>query len=632
MPFGYHGKVLHVDLTTGKVDIEEPPESFYRATMGGSGLAMHYLLKMLPAGVEPLSPENVLVISVGVLTGAPIGGLSRVMANAKSPLTGAIGDGQGGGFWPAEFKFAGYDAMVFTGKAPKPAYLWIKDGQVELRDASHLWGQVTGDVEKAIREELGDKRIEVLQIGPAGEKLARYASIMNMSNRAIGRTGMGAVMGSKNLKAIAVRGRMQPELFDKAKVQELARWGRDHLEERDVYSTGLHGTAGGINGLQESGALPTRNWSSGVFEGWEKIWGQTMSDTILKERDTCYACVVRCKRVVETEPPFEVDPLYGGPEYETCASLGSYCGVDDLSAVSKGNELCNMYGLDTISCGGSIAFAMDCYERGLLTKEDTGGIDLQFGNAAAMVQMVELIGKRQGLGDLLAEGSYRAAQRIGNGAEALAVHCRGQEFPAHVPQAKRSLALIYAVNPFGADHMSSEHDGSYKPTAGADGLANLSAAGLTNPLPMRDLSLEKVRFALTTEYLYSLLDCLGTCQFVWGPTWQLYDLDQLVELVRAVTGWHTSLHELLLVGQRRLNLMRAFNAREGLTSKDDALPAKCYVPLVGGATDGVSIGVEEFETARAQYYQLAGWDEEGIPTPARLAQLGLSWATEYLPA
>ncbi|MHB1295252.1 MAG: aldehyde ferredoxin oxidoreductase family protein [Anaerolineae bacterium] len=632
MPFGYHGKILHVDLTSGTTTIEEPSESFYRATMGGSGLAMHYLLRMVPAGIDPLGPENVLVISTGVLTGAPIGGLSRVMANAKSPLTGAIGDGQAGGFWPAEFKFTGYDAMVFTGKAPKPVYLWIKDGQVELRDATHLWGRETGEGEKIIREELGDKRIQVLQIGPAGEKLVRYAAIMNMSNRAIGRTGMGAVMGSKNLKAIAVRGRMQPTLFDKAKVQELAKWGPEHIEERDVYSTGLHGTAGGIKGLQESGALPTRNWSSGVFEGWEKIWGQTMSDTILKERDTCYACVVRCKRVVETEPPFQVDPLYGGPEYETCASLGSYCGVDDLSAVSKGNELCNRYGLDTISCGGSIAFAMDCFERGLLTLKDTGGIDLRFGNAAAMVQMVELIGKREGLGDLLAEGSARAAQRIGKGAEALAVHCRGQEFPAHVPQAKRSLALIYAVNPFGADHMSSEHDGSYQPTSGTEALANLSAMGLNNPLPMRDLSLEKVRFALNTEYLYSLLDCLGTCQFVWGATWQLYDLDQLIEVVRAITGWRTSLHELLLVGQRRLNLMRVFNAREGLTSEDDVLPAKCYVPLTGGATDGVSIGVEEFETARAQYYQLAGWTEGGTPTPARLAELGLSWAAEVLPA
>ncbi|TEU08193.1 MAG: hypothetical protein E3J25_12370, partial [Anaerolineales bacterium] len=463
MPFGYVGKILHVDLTSGKIEVEEPPESFYRTYMGGSGMAMSYLLRMMPAGVDPLGPENVLVLSVGVLTGAPISGLSRVMANAKSPLTGAIGDAQGGGFWPAELKFAGYDALVITGKAPKPVYLWIHDGEFELRDATHLWGRVTGEAEAMIREELGDDRIRVLQVGPAGEKLARIACIINERTRACGRTGMGAVMGSKNLKAVAVRGHSRPEIHDRDKVRALARWGRENFEDSGVYSMSLHGTAAGIDNLQEIGGLPTRNWSSGVFEGWEKIWGQTVTDTILKDRDTCYGCIVRCKRVVETKEPYEVDPLYGGPEYETLATMGSYCCVDDLGAIAKANELCNKYGLDTISCGAAVAFAMDCYENGILTKEDTGGIELRFGNAQALVKMVEMIAKREGLGDLLGEGSYRAAQKIGRGAEDLAVHCKGQDFPAHVPQAKRSMALIYAVHPFGADPVSSDPDPSDKP-------------------------------------------------------------------------------------------------------------------------------------------------------------------------
>ena len=630
MPFGYKGKVLHVDLTSGTTKVEEPPESFYRTYMGGSAMAMHYLLKMLPAGVDPLSPENVLVLSVGVLTGAPIGGLSRVMANAKSPLTGAIGDSEGGGFWAAEFKFAGYDAIVLTGKSPRPVYLWIHDGEVELRDGSHLWGKVTGEAEKMIREELGDQRIQVLQIGPAGEKLTRFAAIMNMSTRACGRTGMGAVMGSKNLKAVAVRGHSAPEVSDRDKIRELARWGRDNFEESGVYAMGLHGTSAGIDALQEMGALPTRNWSSGVFEGWEKIWGQTMTDTILKETDTCYACVVHCKRVVEAKEPYEVDPYYGGPEYETCATMGSFCGVDDLVAVAKASEICNKYGMDTISCGATVAFAMDCYEKGILTKEDTGGIDLRFGNADAVVQMVEMIADRKGLGDILAEGSFRAAQKIGNGAEDLAVTCKGQEFPAHVIQAKRSLALAYAVNPFGADHVSSDHDPSYEPGAGDESLARLSSLSLIHPVPNRDLSAEKVRFMLNTQRAFSALDSLGTCLFVWGPSFQLYDMNQLVECVQAITGWRTSLYELMQVGQRRMLMMRAFNAREGITKDDEMLPKKGFIALKGGATDGVSVDKEEFLAARDLYYQMAGCDENGVPTPGKLADLGLEWVADLL--
>ena len=629
MPYGYVGKVLHVNLTTGQLEVETPPESFYRDTMGGSGLNLAYLLKMMPPGVDPLGPENVLAISVGVLTGAPISGLSRVMINAKSPLTGAIGDSQGGGFWPAEFKFSGFDAIIVTGKAPKPTYLWIRDGATELRDATHLWGKVTGEVEDAIRAEHNDPRIQVLQMGPAGEKLTRYACVINSANRANGRTGMGAVMGSMNLKAVAVRGRDKPEIADPERLRELGRWGRDNFEESGVYSLGLNGTANGVKELQEMGALPTRNWSSGVFEGWESIWGETMTHTLLKERDTCYGCLIRCKRVVEvTDGPFRVSPRYGGPEYETVASMGSYCGVSDLAAVSLANEICNRYGMDTISCGASVAFAMDCFEQGLLTLEDTGGLELRFGNAEAMVRMVQMIADRQGLGDLLAEGSFRAAQRIGKGAEDLVVACKKQEYPAHVPQAKRSLALIYAVNPFGADHMSHEHDPNYTPTQDKDTLDRLSALGLHTPLDKRDLSNAKVRFSLTTEFMYSALDCLGTCQFAWGPSWQLYGPDQLVEGIRAITGWQTSMEEILLVGERRLNMLRAFNAREGLRMADDVLPKKGYIALRGGATDGVRVTEEELARAREVYYGMAGWDEEGVPRPGTLARLGLEWVAE----
>lgn len=627
MSYGYHGRILHVDLTNGSLEVEEPDEKFYRHYMGGSALGTHYLLKNTPVGADPLGPENTLVLSLSVLTGAPVSGQSRMTATAKSPLTGGVGDAQCGGFWPAELKFAGFDATVITGKAEKPVYLWLHDGEAELRDAEHLWGKITGEVEEQIRQELGDSKIQVVQCGPAGEKLVRYAAIINMCNRANGRTGMGAVMGSKNLKAVAVRGRQRPAIADKAGLQAIAKWGADNYEDSDVHGLGLLGTAEVVESQQKAGGLPTRNWSSGAFEGWKAIDGQTMYDTILKQRDTCYACTVRCKRVVEvTEGPFQVDPLYGGPEYETLATLGSYCGVDDLAAVSCASQLCNQYGMDTISCGATIAWAMNCFEEGILTPQDTDGLELRFGDAEAMVKLTEMIGKREGFGDLLGEGSARAAERIGNGAEDLVVTVKKQELPAHMPQVKRSLALIYAVNPFGADHMSHEHDPSYE-----DYPDRMAELGLMDPQPDKSLNSEKVRYALYTQYLFSFLDSGNLCQFVYGPAWQLYGPSQIVDTVRAITGWNVSLWELMKVGERRLNLMRAFNAREGMDRKDDTLPKKLTKALVGGKSDGVFVTEEELETAKDVYYAMAGWNvATGTPTQPRLEELGLAWVADEL--
>ncbi|MEJ2211848.1 MAG: aldehyde ferredoxin oxidoreductase family protein [Anaerolineae bacterium] len=630
MPYGYNGKILHVDLTERRLEVEEPGEDFFRKYLGGSALGMHYALKMIPPGADALGPENVLVLSLGVTTGAPISGQSRVTATAKSPLSGAIGDAQAGGFWPAEAKGAGFDAYVITGRAETPVYLWVQDGEAELRDAGHLWGEVTGEAEATIRQELADDKIEVLQCGPGGENLVRYACIINMSNRANGRTGMGAVMGSKNLKAIAVRGHQRPEVADREALTALARWGAQNFKSSDVYGLGIHGTAEVLAYQHQAGGLPTRNWRSGVFEGWEPITGETMTDTILKERDTCYACVVRCKRVVEAEwQGRAVEPHYGGPEYETLATFGSYCGIDDLEAIAYANQLCNMYGLDTISCGATIAFAMDCFERGLLTAEDTGGVELRFGNTEAMVQMVEQIGRRQGFGDLLAEGTARLAERLGPEARELAVVVKGHDLPAHMPEVKRSLGLIYAVNPFGADHQSSEHDPAYEDDYDSY-QERMRALDLLAPQPEFSLGPEKVRFALYTEQLYSLLDSINVCQFVWGPSWHLYGPNQLVDMARAVTGWDVSLWELMKVGERRLNMMRAFNAREGFTREDDVLPPKLAQPKEGGPSDGVYVDPEELEVAKDLYYAMCGWDEMGVPSRARLEELSLGWVADQL--
>ena len=625
MSFGYHGKILHVDLTTGKLEVKEPSETFYRKYMGGSGMGAYYLLKHTPAGADPLGPENTLSLMVGVVTGAPFSGQSRVTATAKSPVTGLVGDSQSGGFWPAELKAAGFDGIVIHGKAEQPVYLWVHDGEVALRDATHLWGKLTADVEDGIREELGDRRVQVIQCGPAAEQGVRFGALISMSNRANGRTGMGTVMASKNLKAVAVRGRNRPPLADPEAVKAVAKWGADNFEESDIYGMGLAGTAEIVLSQDGDGGLPTRNWSSGTFEGAEAISGQRMVETILKERDTCFGCVVRCKRVVEvTEGPFLVDPRYGGPEYETVATMGSYCGVSDLAAISLANQLCNMYGMDTISCGATVAWAMDCFEQGLLTTDDTDGVELRYGNAGALVEMVERIGKREGFGRVLGEGSARAAKALGVGQD-LVVAVKNHELPAHMPQVKRSLALIYAVNPFGADHQSHEHDPSYGWYP--DRMAELD---LLDPQPDDVLNAEKVRFAFYTQCLYSCLDSVSVCQFVFGPSWHLYGPSQLVDAVRGVTGWNVNLWELMKVGERRLNLLRAFNAREGVGAEADTLPPKLLVPLQGGASDGVAVTTEEVEAAKTVYYRMACWDENGHPTRAKLAELGLEWVADEL--
>ena len=633
MPNGYNGKILHVDLTSGSIEVEEPDEVLYRRYMGGSAMGMHYLLKNTRANVDALGPENVLCLFTGVTTGVAISGQSRLTAVAKSPLTDCVGDSQSGGFFPAELKFAGIDGIVIKGRSPKPVYLWIKDGQAELRPADHLWGKITGEVEAILEKELGDDRIEVLQIGPAGEKLVRFAAIMNMSNRANGRTGMGAVMGSKNLKAVVVRGSRKPTLADKAKIGELTRWGVKNLAGSDVEGLAKYGTSEIVASQNRNGGLPAYNFNSGAFDQWEHISGEKLYDEYLRGadrglqntqgRDTCYACTVRCKRVAEiTDGPYQIDPHYGGPEYETIATFGSYCGIDSLPAISKANQICNQYGMDTISCGATIAWAMEAFHEGRLTIADTGGMVLEYGNAETMVRMTEMIATRQGFGELLGEGSARAAGKIGRGTEAFLITSKKQETPAHMPQAKPSLALIYAINPFGSDHQSSEHDPAYKSYP-----ERMAQIGLTNPQSTRDMNDEKVRFALITQYAYSALDSVNVCQFVYGPAWHLYDMQQLAEMVSAVTGWDVTVEELLEVGERRLNMLRAFNAREGIGKEHDQLPEKMFKKaLKGGKSDGRTIDHAQWLEHRDTYYRMAGWDvETGNPTSATLAKLGLEW-------
>ena len=633
MANGYTGKVLHVNLTKGELTVEEPEEKFYRTYMGGSAMGMHYVLKETPVGVEPLSPDNVLALCTGVVTGTPISGQSRLTSVAKSPLTGCIGDAQGGGYFPAEMKFSGFDAVIIKGKSPKPVYLWMHHGEAELRDARHLWGMTTGDAEDKLKEELEDKRIEVLQIGPAGENLVRFAALISMSNRANGRTGMGAVMGSKNLKAVVVRGKQKPTIANPEKFKELQKLGKTNLEPTGMDDFGKYGTPDVTSPQNKSGGLPTYNFNSGTFEKHEEINGKTLYDSHLRGherdeqnrfgRDTCFSCSIKCKRVSQIdEGPYKTEAKYGGPEYETLATFGSYCGISNMDAIIHANALCNMYGMDTISCGATISWAMECWAEGKLTSEDTGGIELKYGSAEAMVKMTEMIAKREGFGKILAEGSQKASEIIGRGTEDYLITSKGQEAPAHMPQVKRSLSVIYAANPFGADHESSEHDPAYKAYP-----ERMEQIGLTNPQEKLALNEEMMRFAMVTQHLSSAVDSLSVCAFIFGASFQLYDANQLVEVVNAVTGWDTDITEILAVGERRLNMLRAFNSREGIGRESDTLPKKMFKrPLEGGRSDGYVLDEKEWEAALEDYYRLCDWDvKTGHPSLKKMESLGLDW-------
>ena len=636
MPYGYTGKILRVDLTTGELRTETPPETFYRTYMGGSALNLYYLLTEMDAHVDPLSPDNILAFSVGTLTGARVSGQSRLTITAKSPLTGAIGDSQSGGFFPAKLKFAGFDALIVKGRAAAPVYLFIDEGTAELRDAGPLWGRTTEVVEAAIKDELDDQEnLEILQIGPAGEAGVRYACVLSRCCRANGRTGMGAVMGSKNFKAIVVRGFQEPDIADRGLLKEVIRTGAELFKKPANSGFGKYGTAITVGINNGIGGLPTNNWQSGCMENYAAIDGPALYDQALmgaaegkqdsQGRDTCFSCIVRCKRVTRiTDGPYPVDPLFGGPEYETLSSLGSYCGVDNLAAVCKANELCNKYGIDTISCGATISWAMEAFEAGQLNSEHTGGLELAFGDGAMLVKLVEMIATREGFGDLLAEGSARAAEKLGVGEEFL-ITSKKQEAPAHMPQVKRGLALLYAMNPFGSDHMGCDHDLSYTKENYPAFEARLSYLGLTNPQHAYSLQPAKVEWVRRTQYLFSFMDSANLCQLCWGASWTLYGPQDMVKLVRAVTGWDMSIDEILKVGERRLVMMRMFNRREGFDSGDDTLPEKFFErPLKGGVSDGVAVDRAEFDAALVEYYRQSGWDEtSGHPTAETIARLGL---------
>ncbi|SDM10000.1 aldehyde ferredoxin oxidoreductase family protein [Halarsenatibacter silvermanii] len=627
---GVNGKILKVDLSSQEYTIDEHGEKFYRKYIGGRGIALYYMHKELDPSADPYSPENMLVFAGSILVGAQGPAIPRLTVCGKSPLTGGFGESEAGGYWAPELKQAGFDAVVVTGRADNPVYLWIKDGEVEFKDARRLWGKVTGEVQKTIREDLGDERIHVAQIGPGAENQVRYGNITNKLGHFNGRCGLGAVMGAKNLKALAVRGTQGIELADKEKVLEINRWvAREGMEIPVAKIMHESGTWTATRGNQEAGALPTDNWNKSQFEGIDNIDDESWQESFAEEGRGCFACPIRCKRVVEVDDDdIQVDSKYGGPEYETVGAMGSILGVESKKVIAKANELCNKYTLDTISTGMTIAFAMECYENGLLTREDCDGLELKFGNEEVVLPMIRKIATREGIGDLLAEGTKEAAKRIGGGAEKYVYHVKGQEAPMHDPRVKTGVGLQYALANYGADHMKAPHDTDFT-REDSYGLQSLKPIGLYEAVDPLALDAEKVRVFYNLEIYWTLIDITGCCCFGYVPSGPV-SIEKTLDLIKAVTGEYISLKELMDAAERSIDMARVFNNKIGFTPEDDSLPDIFFEDFADGPHEGEGgIDKEDFQKAVELYYEMMGWDPKTArPSKAKLVKMGIDWIRE----
>jgi len=604
--FGYAGRILNVDLTSGKIWNDTLKEELAKKYIGGIGLGMRLYLDHSKPGVDPFSPENPVVLATGPLSGSmvPTGGNGHAFVS-KSPQTFGVGEAKAHGHFGTELKRAGYDAVIFYGKAEKPVYLWIDDDAVQLMDAKHLWGKSPQETEDAIKKELKDFYIRVSSIGVAGEKLVRIACIINEKSRACGRTGMGAVLGSKNLKAIAVRGSKDIAVANKERLLELVKQQHERMKGPAARKYRTLGTPENVLVLNALGAMPTDNFTGAVFPGADKISGEYLNERFVAKIIACSSCAMRCEHItVVPEGPYKGTTTR--IEYEPLWAMGPNCGVGNLDAILKGMELSNYYGVDAISIGGVISFAMDLYKNGIVNKE-TAGLDLNFGSYEAMVEMVKRVSLREGFGDVLAEGVKLAADKIGNGADKYAVHIKGVEMTGYDIRGLKTAALGYAVSFRGADH---NRHGAYGP----------DVAGKVNRFKA-----EKGRGKMVkeTEDLYAIIDSIIVCKFSRGTYYKGYE--DLAALYSAVTGIEMSPEELQRAGERINNLGRLINTREGLTRKDDMLPWKVmHVPIPDeGPSKGSFVSQEDLDLLLDDYYEVRGWDKEGIPTLAKLDEIGM---------
>lgn len=604
---GYAGRVLFVDLTTGNTRTEKLSEETAKKYIGGIGLGMKLWLTHSKAGVEPLSAENPLVLALGPVSGTmfPTGGNGHAFIS-KSPATNGVGEAVSHGTFGAELKRAGYDAVVFIGKAEKPVYLWIDDDSVQLLDASQVWGKSPSETEDAIKDELGDYYVRVASIGLAGEKLSKIANIINEKTRAAGRTGLGAVMGSKNLKAIAVRGTQDITVAKPDEFMDMVKEFHERMKGPAAQKYRTLGTPENVMIQNALFCMPTRNYTNAHFENAEKVSGEVLNERYIAKIIACNSCAMRCEHeAVVKEGPYK--GTMARIEYDSIWALGPNCGVDKLDAIIKAAELCNYYGLDAQSTGVTVSFVMDCHEKGILTHEELGGIDAHFGNAEALVQLIEKIGKREGIGNILADGVKDAAEKIGKNSMELAQHIKGLEVTGYDVRCLKTAALGFAVSFRGADH-------------------NRSGAFAVDMKGKVDrLKAEKGRGKIVKdlEDTYNLIDSLIICKNAKGTLYK--ELEDMAKLYNTVTGAEMAPQDFALAGERIQTLAKLINIREGLSRKDDTLPWKAMnLPIPDdGPVKGAVVTQEELDLLLDDYYSSRGWTLEGVPTKEKLQQLGL---------
>lgn len=611
---GHVGKILRVDLNTMSTQVERLSGDMARHYLGGSALGTR-LLSGMDWELDPFDSETDLAFATGPITGTSAPSSGRYVVCSKSPLTGGWGEAHASGYWGPELKYSGFDAIVFKGKAEKPVYLLIHDQQVTLKSAEHLVGQDTYATETILRSELGEKKARVLSIGPAGEKLSRLAAIINDHGRAAARGGLGAVMGSKNIKAIVVRGHGKLAMADESGFKALTKSLHKMISDSPA-KTALqsHGTNVGMEAFYQKGDVPIKNWSQGAWDGhMENLYGPEVSRRILVKKHSCRACPIACGRIIEVKEGEYAGLAGKGPEYETIAAFGSLCLNDNVEAIAKANDLCNRYGLDTISTGSAVAMAMECYEKGLLTLKDLDGLDLRWGNHQAMVALVEKIGRREGIGDLLAEGSLRAARQIGKEAEEAAIQVKGLDLAMHDPRGFNSWAVSYATVARGGCHIAA-------PTYWLERGVTFQDLGFPDPLEPHAIE-NKGRWTAVFQDFCEVLESMVTCKFaLYGGVRS----NHIRKMISLCTGWDMDLAELLKIGERAINIKRLINLKLGFTKDDDTLPKRVRRGALQNGGTGGYVPDKDMDSMIAEYYLHRGWSKDGVPTKKKFDELDLS--------
>lgn len=615
MLYGFMGKILRVDLAEKRIQEEVIQEEWARKFMGGAGMATKYLYEEVPKGTDPLGPQNLLIFMAGPLTGTASASASRYSVVAKSPLTGIWGHANSGGSFGPALKRSGYDGIIFQNISPEPVYLKIEDGKAELCDAGHLWGKGVPETEDLIQDASG-KKMTMASIGPGGENLVRYAAIMNNTHRAVGRCGLGAVMGSKRLKAIACAGSSPVPLADRDAFQKAAKRQIELLDE-SMLKVGFEafGTNMVSDMVNARGGYPTRNWQQGVFEEIDEVSAQALTDKVFIKGVNCFACPVACGRGTEIKEGQWKGQKGEGPEYETTNTLGALCDVSDMNAITMANYLCNEYGIDTISAGCTIAFAMECYEKGILTKEQCDGLEIKFGDAELVVDLIKKIALRKGIGDLLAEGTKAMSRKLGHGSDHFAINVKGLELPAYDPRAAKICGLGYVTANRGGDHITGYVQG---PTFIDAPFLLVDDSKIEDPFVANP---KEAKVLVDLENALTMFDALGGCKFMGI----LLTAQDYLDLLNDAIGWNLTVDDFRKSGERIYNLARAFCVREGITRADDTLPKRLMEdPLPEGPAKGMVIDTDTLELMKDAYYEFRGWDKAtGIPSREKLRELNL---------